>query len=342
MANIYKVTKEQYDALVSGKGINCNNVVFTYDEAAVYDVVDYAGIAYSIKRDGDIIQLLGDDQVLSQLSIEEVSEAKHAINATRALGLHYANNNDVTTYYDNDGNLITKFAGSDGLAYTGMRIGKESVGLYTISGNSTFLSFKASYSYAEINANYGICLDSNYTSVVGKLSVCDDTTDYDGYRPTSNFGSETDPDVHFYGTGIAVYGNNTGATYRYSYPAKSGTFAMISDLADYLPLTGGTLTGNLTAQNTSILASGTSNIGSTDTAFNTEFVKTIYTNKIGSYDMNLNIEAESNITIASSRANPNGKVTIDGTDIPKNKTLATTDDLATINDLTNIFNGTRS
>lgn len=163
----------------------------------------------------------------------------------------------------------------------------------------------------------------------------DQTSEYATDRPTdqTGLGAGDDLDAYYYTTGITVMNCDEETKRQYSYPAKSGTFAMTSDLADYLPLTGGTITGNLTAQNASILASGTSNIGSTETAFNNEFVKTIYTNKIGSYDMSLNIEAESNMTITSSGADPNGKVTIDGTAIPKNKTLATTDDLLPISTL---------
>jgi Chaperone of endosialidase len=45
-----------------------------------------------------------------------------------------------------------------------------------------------------------------------------------------------------------------GANYVYTFPAASGTIALTSNLSGYLPLTGGTLTGNLAIQKTSGIA----------------------------------------------------------------------------------------
>ena len=46
--------------------------------------------------------------------------------------------------------------------------------------------------------------------------------------------------------------SRTAGTYTYNYtlPSKSGTFAMTTDLSNYLPLSGGALTGTLDLLNT--------------------------------------------------------------------------------------------
>ncbi len=90
----------------------------------------------------------------------------------------------------------------------------------------------------------GVATFSNYilteNSILIKTGFNTSTSGYTGIGAvatglTINLGTGT--------TGSLLF--NTGASYSYTFPAATGTLALTSDLGGYLPLSGGTLTGNL-------------------------------------------------------------------------------------------------
>ena len=62
----------------------------------------------------------------------------------------------------------------------------------------------------------------------GHLAVYGDDDGSSQYKPTDQTGS-SDLDTHYFNTGIALYNNDDGITYKLSFPAKSGTFATLED-----------------------------------------------------------------------------------------------------------------
>lgn len=62
------------------------------------------------------------------------------------------------------------------------------------------------------------------------------------YRPFPGINS-SDLDMFIFDTGISCFDNESGEDYQYSFPAKTGIFAMTSDLNSYLSKSGGSITG---------------------------------------------------------------------------------------------------
>lgn len=73
----------------------------------------------------------------------------------------------------------------------------------------------------------------------GMLRVNSDSLDPNGedklYQPDDVIsGGEDDIDAFYYNTGITSYDIDTGSSYKYSFPPKTGTFALTSDLQFYI------------------------------------------------------------------------------------------------------------
>jgi hypothetical protein len=154
---------------------------------------------------------------------------------------------DSSTY------LTTSSAASTYVPYSGAT-GGLNLGIYALSNSSTFIN-------GDNTSSFGY---------LGFKQFSGGSTGLNGY--TSIFASGSNSLSFQYSQGPALIrtatfsasllSNNT--TYTYNFPAADGTLALTSDLASYLPLAGGTLTGALNIN----VASGTGlNVASENVVF---------------------------------------------------------------------------
>ena len=315
---IYKVTQTIYKHLKDGGTITLNGVEYSYEDDALYTIIDYVEPTYTLNNIEDNLRLQRNNETVSEVQVQYSYRSAVADRAETAVynddgksfrgDYVYRSNNDEYNLTQGSPLNWTYSSPYDSAPLIYGFIG-DYLGGFDICSGKPIQFVNNDYDYTYLSAffdenddffriNFGEDMYFNLTDGIiyvkglnigseilisndeGTVSI-DSTTisgryfncyDYiqvnsDDYSlPNHNFSEDEDIDTQYYAHGIVVENLDTGEDFYLYFPAeKTGTFALIEDLTgyltkteatttyttkselnNYLPLSGGTITGDLT------------------------------------------------------------------------------------------------